>query len=103
MSSMEKKRRLISMDKLPKEIQLEFQKRYRNGFKRYIQKVTNHKNEIWHCVPVETEDSLWMIRVNLNKPATPQAYDSYIDLDDDEQEEISSNDDSDIPIDDLED
>ncbi|MEX0813785.1 MAG: hypothetical protein WD048_16325 [Chitinophagales bacterium] len=99
---MEKKRRLISMDKLPIEIHTEFQKRYPNGYRRYIQKITNHKREVLYCVPVETDDSLWMIKVKFNnnggleKPVIPE-----LDEDDDENE-VMDTDDGDIPIPDSE-
>lgn len=100
---MEKKRRLISMDKIPMEIYTEFQKRYPNGYKRFIQKITNHKNEVLHCVPVETEDSLWMIKVNFKKNGDMEKITMPdFDDDDDDNDDMMGSDD-DIPVPDMED
>lgn len=101
---MEKKKRLISIDKLPVEIQTEFQKRYSHGYRRYVQKITNHKNEIFYCVPVETEDSLWMIKINTNKSSGDFIPHSFPELDDDDNDDDDiGRDDSDIEIPETED
>lgn len=95
---MEKKRRLISMDKLPVEIQGEFQKRYPHGYRRFIQKITNHKSETFHCVPVETDDSLWLVKINL-KQNNVDVRPSFPDFDDDDDnDDVMGADDSDIEV-----
>jgi len=63
---MEKKKRIISQENLEPKILEMFQKKYPNGYTGFIQNITSPKGEMLHVVPLETEDSVFLVKVKVN-------------------------------------
>lgn len=62
---MEKKKRIISQENLEPKVLEMFQKKYPNGFIGFVQNITSPKGENLHVVPLETEDSIFLVKVKL--------------------------------------
>lgn len=67
---MEKKKRIISQENLEPKILDMFQKKYPNGYTGFIQNITTPKGEMLHVVPLETEDSIFLVKVKVNVKKT---------------------------------
>lgn len=59
---MEKKKSIISYEKLSPKLQEALRKRYPAGYAGHIQKIATPK-ETFTVVPLETEDSIYMVKV----------------------------------------
>lgn len=63
---MEKKKRIISLENLePKVLEL-FSKKYPAGYAGFVQNITSPKGESLHVVPLETEDSMFLVKVKIS-------------------------------------
>lgn len=65
MKSSVKKRSIISYQNLPQEIHDLFNERYASGYSSAIQKITKPSGETIFVVPLETEDSIYMVKVEV--------------------------------------
>ena len=61
----EKKRLIISYDKLPQEGKDAFEQKYEEGFMDYIQSVTRPDGSPMFVVPLETEEAVYMVKVDV--------------------------------------
>lgn len=62
---MEKKKRIISQENLEPKVLEMFLKKYPNGFTGFVQNITSPKGENLHVVPLETDDSIFLVKVKL--------------------------------------
>lgn len=62
---MEKKKRIISQENLEPKILEMFQKKYPNGYTGFVQNILSPKGETLHVVPLETEDSIFLVKVKI--------------------------------------
>jgi hypothetical protein len=62
---MEKKKRIISQENLDPKVLEMFQKKYPNGFTGFVQNITSPKGENLHVVPLETDDSIFLVKVKV--------------------------------------
>jgi hypothetical protein len=62
---MEKKKRIISQENLEPKVLEMFLKKYPNGFTGFVQNITSPKGENLHVVPLETDDSIFLVKVKV--------------------------------------
>jgi hypothetical protein len=79
---MEKKKRIISLENLEPKIKDALMKKYPSGFDPFIQKIQGIKGEELTVVTLETDDSIFMVKVKANLKKAAREDDD--DDDDDE-------------------
>lgn len=65
MAKKEKLKRIISHENLDPAILEMFNKKYPNGYNGFIQNIPSPKGEMMHVVPLETEDSIFLVKVKV--------------------------------------
>ena len=65
MAKKEKLKRIISHENLDAKILDMFNKKYPNGYAGFIQNIPSPKGEMLHVVPLETEDSIYLVKVKV--------------------------------------
>jgi hypothetical protein len=65
MAKKEKLKRIISHENLDDKILDMFNKKYPNGYGGFIQNIPSPKGEMLHVVPLETEDSIYLVKVKV--------------------------------------
>ena len=65
---MNKKRIIKSYEKLNQKLKNLLEERYPNGFVGHTLRLTNSDKEPYFGVPLETEDTYYIVKVNLNNP-----------------------------------
>ena len=78
-----KKRVIKSLDTLPEDLKDLIKKQHPNGFERSISRIMNAKKEPIFVFPLETDDSIYLVKV----PATKNSSGGY-DVDSGEREEF---------------
>jgi len=78
---MDKNRVIRSLEKLDKPLKNQLRDEYPDGFEGYLVRLTNAKNEPFFCVPLETDDTNFLIKV-----AVTQNSDGEYELDEEENE-----------------
>lgn len=78
---MEKKRVIKSLGNLDQELKAKLRKQYPDGFEGNLVRLTNAKNEPFFCVPLDTEDTTYLVKIAVSKNSEGE-YD--IDLDEDD-------------------
>ena len=89
---MEKKRVIKSLENLDPVIKTLVKKAYPDGFEGHLIRLQNAKNEPFFCVRLETEDTMYLVKIAVTKNK-----DGSFDIDedeDDERDEDSSSDDA---------
>ncbi|UII22150.1 hypothetical protein [Fulvivirga ligni] len=79
---MEKKRVIKSLENLDSDLKSLLKKRYPDGFENNLMRLTNAKNEPFFVVPLETEDTMFLVKIAVTKNSDGE-YDLDIDDDDD--------------------
>lgn len=107
---MDKKRRIVDYSNVPDDILNKLGEIYPNGYERDIIKFPNAKGELISAVRVETDDTIFLIKVSSQ---LKQMFDDLdieeLDFSNEEKDDISGDDDSDDqyakdkPVDDYED
>ncbi|MGK7397590.1 MAG: hypothetical protein ACNS62_23635 [Candidatus Cyclobacteriaceae bacterium M3_2C_046] len=64
---MEKKRIIKSYEKLSSELQDKLRDQYPYGFSNKLIRLNNSKNETFFAVPLETDDTTYMVKVQIEK------------------------------------
>ena len=64
-----KSRIIISFNKLTQEQILLFSQQYPEGYTPYIQKINKPSGEIIYVVPMETEDTIYMVKMDVKVDA----------------------------------
>ena len=64
---MQKKRVIKSLENLTPELRVFLRKRYPDGFDNHLMRIMNAKNEPIFVVPMETEDSMYLVKVAVSK------------------------------------
>ena len=64
---MEKKRIIKSYEKLDPELQERLKELYPYGYSNKLIRLNNSKNETFFAVPLETEDTTYMVKVQVEK------------------------------------
>lgn len=80
-----KKRIIKSLDTLSEELKDLLKKQYPNGYEASISRITNAKREPMFVFPLETEDSIYLVKV----PATKNSEGEY-DVESGEREEFDN-------------
>lgn len=105
MAKKEKQKRIISHENLDPKILDLFNKKYPSGYGGFIQNIPSPKGEMMHVVPLETEDSIYLVKVKVQAKKNrneddddeffgddiPEAGDGF----DGDKDEFSGNDDED--------
>lgn len=91
--SIEKKHILTSYERLSDEVMAEFQEAFPRGYEPYAVEVTKQNGERFYAVRLETEDAVYLIRVDLRVDEWSDDDDD--DGDDDYRSESRTVDDSD--------
>jgi hypothetical protein len=64
---MEKKRIIKSYEKLTPELQEQLREQYPYGYSNKLIRLNNSKKETFFAVPLETEDTTYMVKVQIEK------------------------------------
>ncbi len=64
-----KSRIIVSFNKLTQEQVLLFSKQYQEGYTSYIQKINKPSGEIIYVVPMETDDAIYMVKMDVKVDA----------------------------------
>lgn len=64
---MQKKRVIKSLENLSPELKAMLRKRYPDGFEGHLMRIMNAKNEPIFVVPMETEDTMYLVKVAVSK------------------------------------
>lgn len=91
---MEKKRVIKSLENLDPSLKNLLKKRYPDGFESHLMRLTNAKNEPFFVVPLETEDTMYLVKIAVTKNSEGE-YDLDIDDDMDDDEDLDVGDDYD--------
>ncbi|MTI22413.1 hypothetical protein E1176_15380 [Fulvivirga sp. RKSG066] len=78
---MDKKRVIKSLETISDELKLKVKKSYPDGFDGNLIRLMNAKKEPFFCIPLETEDTNYLIKVAVTKNS-----DGDYELDEDENE-----------------
>ncbi len=109
---MEKKRRIVDYSNVPEEILNKLGELYPNGYERDVIKFPNARGELVSAVRVETDDTIFLIKVSSQ---LKQMFDDLdieeMDFSNEEKDEVSADEDDDDgdqyskdkPVDDYED
>lgn len=81
---MQKNRVIKSLENLSPELKAVLRKRYPEGFEDHLMRIMNAKNEPIFVVPMETEDTMYLVKVAVSKNSDGE-YD--IDTDMEEKDE----------------
>ncbi len=75
-----KKRVIVSFNKLNSEQILQFSEAYPEGYASHIQKITKPSGEIIYVVPLDTEDAIYMVKIDVkvDQKLTEEEYDKEI-------------------------
>ena len=65
MKAQNKKHLIKSYDKLPQEARDAFDEKYGEGYAEAAQKITKPDGSILYVVPLETDDAVYMVKVDL--------------------------------------
>ena len=76
---MEKKRVIKALENLDPTLKTLLKKRYPDGFEDHLQRLTNAKKEPFFVVPLETEDTVYLVKIAVIKNSDGE-YD--VDVDD---------------------
>lgn len=64
---MQKNRVIKSYENLSPELRAVLRKRYPEGFEDHLMRIMNAKNEPIFVVPLETEDTMYLIKVSVSR------------------------------------
>lgn len=64
---MQKNRVIKSLENLSPELKATLKKRYPDGFEGHLMRIMNAKNEPIFVVPLETEDTMYLIKVSVSR------------------------------------
>ncbi len=64
---MKKKKRLVSYQNLAPNILAMVHQQYPDGFDHAIVQIENHKQEVFEAITLETNDTIYLIKVTCNK------------------------------------
>ena len=87
---MDKKRLIVSIDRLPDEVLKAIQKKYPDGYTDYVIKVPKVNNDYFYAITVDTDDISYLVKVNVKVDSVVD--DDYIDPVDDDIDEIDFDD-----------
>ena len=62
---MEKKRLIVSMNNLPEGVLEAIHKKYPNGYADYVLKVPKGENDFFYAITVDTENTIYLVKVNV--------------------------------------
>lgn len=78
---MEKKRVIKSLDTLDPTLKARLKKLYPDGYEDNLMRLQNAKNEPFFVVPLETEDTMYLVKIAVSKNS-----DGGYDIDEDEDD-----------------
>lgn len=62
---MEKKKVIVSYSNLPPSVIEAIRQQYPDGYANYIKKFPKPNNDFFHAITVETEDTIYLVKVNV--------------------------------------
>jgi hypothetical protein len=62
---MEKKKVIVSYSNLPQNVIEAIRIQYPDGYANYIKKFPKPNNDFFHAITVETEDTIYLVKVNV--------------------------------------
>lgn len=62
---MEKKKVIVSYNNLPPDVIEAIRIQYPDGYANYIKKFPKPNNDFFHAITVETEDTIYLVKVNV--------------------------------------
>jgi hypothetical protein len=91
---MEKKRLVISYNNLSQELLDLVKKKYPTGFLNHVIKVTKPNNDFFYAITLDTEDTSYLIKVNVKIDSKAKDEDDEKDFFSDTDDDIGTNEDS---------
>ncbi len=91
---MDKRRIIKSFDKMDPELQQQFEDLYPTGYNDFKEKVfrlTNAKNENFFVAPMETEDAIYLVKVEMEQPKDEEEEEDNFD---DKEDNVKQNEES---------
>ncbi|MBL6447466.1 hypothetical protein JMN32_14200 [Fulvivirga sp. 29W222] len=88
---MEKKRVIKSLENLDPTLKTLLKKKYPDGFESNLMRLTNAKNEPFFVVPLETDDTTYLVKIAVTKNSEGE-----YDLEVDEEDNMDDDDDLDV-------
>jgi hypothetical protein len=86
---MQKKRVIKSLENLSPELKAMLRKRYPDGFDSHLMRIMNAKNEPIFVVPMETEDTMYLVKVAVSRNSEGEyEYDDSEEKDDYDSSEV---------------
>lgn len=86
---MQKNRVIKSLENLTPELRAVLRKRYPEGFEDHLMRIMNAKNEPIFVVPLETEETMYLIKVAVSRNSAGE-YDVDSEFEDKEEYEENS-------------
>ncbi len=83
---MEKKRVIKSLEKLDNELKNLLKKKYPDGYESSLIRLKNAQNEPFFVVPLETEDTMYLIKIAVTKNSDGE-YDVDVEEEDTDRDE----------------
>jgi hypothetical protein len=80
--TMEKIKKVIKFEDLPPDAMQSLAKRYPDGWKDFVRKITKPNGEFFHAIDIDTENASYLVKVNVkidSKSDVEKITDSFID------------------------
>ncbi len=93
---MEKVKKVIKFDELPQEALLALAKKYPDGWKDFVRKITKPNGEFFHAIDIDTANASYLVKVNVkidSKSDVEKMNDNFIDKEAEKEAETDSRDD----------
>ncbi len=79
---MDKVRKLIRFEELPAEAMQALSKKYPDGWKDFVRKITKPNGEFFFAIDIDTDNASYLVKVNVkvdSKSDVEKIHDSFID------------------------
>jgi hypothetical protein len=92
---MEKVKKVIKFEELPQEASLALAKKYPDGWKDFVRKITKPNGEFFYAIDIDTENASYLVKVNVkidSKSDVEKMSESFIDKDAEKEAETDAQD-----------
>lgn len=93
---MEKIKKVVKFEDLPSDAMQALTKRYPDGWKDFVRKITKPNGEFFHAIDIDTDNATYLVKVNVkidSKSDVEKIAESFIDKDAEKEAETDSQDD----------
>jgi hypothetical protein len=90
---MEKIKKVIKFEELPKEAMLALTKKYPDGWKDFVRKITKPNGDFFFAIDVDTDSASYLVKVNVkidSKSDVEKIHDSFVDKDAEKEAETDA-------------